>query len=87
VSEAAERLDRMVNDLRSREDAPQTLVERLAADVDCFTELLDLAVRLRDAAVRASERSEHTATLIARHAETTDLLDFQNSVNDDLDRL
>lgn len=82
-----DRLDEMVGELRDRGDAPQTLVERLAADVDTFREFLDLAVQLRDAAVRAGERSEHTFTLIARHAETADLVDFQNSVNDTIERL
>jgi hypothetical protein len=77
----------MVDDLRSRDDAPQTLVERLAADVESFRELLDLAVQLRDAAVRAGERSGETCTLIQRHAETTDLMEFQNSVQQDIESL
>jgi vacuolar-type H+-ATPase subunit I/STV1 len=84
---AGERLDELVDELRHREDAPRTLVERLAADVESFRELLDLSVELRDAAVRFAEDSEHTCTLIARHAETTDLVAFEQSVRDTIEEL
>ena len=55
--------------------------------MEAFRELLELSVELRDAAVRVAEDSEHTCTLIARHAETADLIDFQNSVRDTIEEL